>query len=194
VHPIIAQIVDRDCHVSLSNREVVRHVISQLKSGYHTFRAMKKRDRRRLIEECVARHRANWLLYAAVMNGAGYGGISNRAKGSPRSLCGQEIVELMRVHRVSIAWLAFRLGTTETRVRYVQQHGLRSDLAVRDWLHAIRGGEPGSLPERYRVRDGSEETECGFCGYPFLVGDDAFKCEGGVYCSTSCCRMTRGWF
>lgn len=69
VHPILRQIIDRDCHVSLTNREVMRHVISKLKDGYRTFRAMPKRDRRDLLRQCIACHRENWRLYVEVMRG-----------------------------------------------------------------------------------------------------------------------------
>lgn len=195
VHPIVQQVIDRDCHVSMSNREVVRHVISKLRGGYHTFRAMKKHDRRRLIEDCLTRHRANWLLYASVMSGSAAKGHcrANGYAAGPRSLTGADIIELMRTNRVSIAGLAFRLGTTERRVRHVRQHGLVNLLAVRDWMGAIRGGDPGSLPEKFRICHRSEEAECGFCGYPLFVDDEAFEYEGDVFCSIYCCRKGRGW-
>lgn len=69
IHPIVRQIIDRDCHVSLTHREVIRHVISKLKGGYPTFRAMPKRDRRELVRQCIARQRENWRLYVDVMQG-----------------------------------------------------------------------------------------------------------------------------
>ena len=70
VHPIISQIIDRDCHVSLSNRAVVRHVVSKLKHGYKTFRAMPKPDRKQLIAECIYQHQNNFKLYREVMHGS----------------------------------------------------------------------------------------------------------------------------
>jgi hypothetical protein len=195
VHPIVQQIIDRDCHVSMSNQEVVRHVISKLRDGYNTFRAMRKHERRRLIEDCILRHRANWLLYAWVMNGASADGHRRRnsKEAGPRSLSGAELGELMRTHGVTIAGLAFRLGTTERRVRHVRQYGLGNLLAVRDWMGAVCGGDPGPLPEKYRISHRSEEAECGFCGYPMFVDDEAFEFEGDVFCSTYCCRKSRGW-
>jgi hypothetical protein len=69
VHPIVRQIIDRDCHVSMKGREVVRHVISKLRDGYRTFRALPKRDRRQLIDDCLRHHRANVDLYVFVMRG-----------------------------------------------------------------------------------------------------------------------------
>jgi hypothetical protein len=62
VHPIIRQIIDRDCHVSMRNRDVIRHVISKL-------RAMARDDRRELLRQCIACHRENWELYVDVMSG-----------------------------------------------------------------------------------------------------------------------------
>lgn len=69
IHPIIRQIIDRDCHVSLRKREVVRHVISRLNGGYATFRALAPVDRREFIRQCLQVHRENWELYRDVMSG-----------------------------------------------------------------------------------------------------------------------------
>jgi hypothetical protein len=67
VHPIVRQIVNRDCHVAWSNRQAIKHVASKLRHGLKTFRAMPREDRRRLMRECVQQHRENWELYVAVM-------------------------------------------------------------------------------------------------------------------------------
>ena len=67
MHPIVKQIIDRDCHVSLSTRQVVRQVISRLKGGHATFRAMPRDDRRLLMQQCIEQHRENRELYVAVM-------------------------------------------------------------------------------------------------------------------------------
>lgn len=69
VHPIVRQIIDRDCHVSLTNRQVIRHVVSKLKDGFRTYRAMPQRDRRTLLRQCIACHRQNVRLYIDVMQG-----------------------------------------------------------------------------------------------------------------------------
>lgn len=69
IHPIVRQIIDRDCHVGISNRAVIRHVISKLRDGMQTFRSMPKNDRRELMRQCIARHRQNWELYVNVMGG-----------------------------------------------------------------------------------------------------------------------------
>lgn len=67
VHPIVAQIINRDCHVGTSYRSVIRHVISKLRHGRKTFRSMPKENRRMLMRECIQQHRENRELYRAVM-------------------------------------------------------------------------------------------------------------------------------
>ena len=67
VHPIVKQIIDRDCHVAESNRTVIRHVISKLRGGWQTFRSLPKSDRRQLMQQCVQQHHDNRELYRAVM-------------------------------------------------------------------------------------------------------------------------------
>lgn len=78
VHPIVRQIIDRDCHVSMRNREVIRHVISRLKDGYAAFRAMPREDRKKLMRQCVQVHRKNWELYCDVMSGDASGRLRRR--------------------------------------------------------------------------------------------------------------------
>lgn len=67
MHPIVRLIIDRDCHVGMSHRAVMRHVISRLRNGYRTFRAMPPEDRKELLRQCRDRHRENRELYVAVM-------------------------------------------------------------------------------------------------------------------------------
>jgi acyl-CoA reductase-like NAD-dependent aldehyde dehydrogenase len=67
MHPIVRQIIDRDCHVGMSYRAVMRHVISRLKDGYQTFQALPAADRKELLRQCRDRHRENRELYVAVM-------------------------------------------------------------------------------------------------------------------------------
>jgi len=69
IDPIVRQIIDRDCHVGISHRAVIRHVISKLRDGRKTFRAMSREDRRELMRQCVSRHRQNRQMYADVMGG-----------------------------------------------------------------------------------------------------------------------------
>lgn len=74
-HPIIRQVIDRDCCVGWSNRRVIRHVISRLKDGYATFRAMPRDDqppvmgRRTMMRQCIQVHLDNQELYQFVMGG-----------------------------------------------------------------------------------------------------------------------------
>lgn len=67
VDPIVRQIINRDCHVGWSNRMVIRHVVSKLRHGLKTFRAMPRAERKALMRQCVQQHRENWELYVAVM-------------------------------------------------------------------------------------------------------------------------------
>lgn len=67
VHPIIRQIINRDCHVGASNRAVIKHVVSRLKRGYATFRAMPRADRKIMLQQCIAVHAENRALYGQVM-------------------------------------------------------------------------------------------------------------------------------
>ena len=71
-HPIIRQIVNRDCHVSASSRAVIRHVVSRLANRYATFRTMAREHRRSLMRDCIACHAENRGLYRAVMTGRIY--------------------------------------------------------------------------------------------------------------------------
>lgn len=187
-HPILRQIIDRDCHVSMSGREVVRHVIGKLREGYQTFREYTPSERRRFIADCLQIHRDNRGLYDDVMRGQPRG--DRRGRDQPSSLTGPEIVGLMRKHGRTIAWLAFRVGATERRVRQVREQGLKNHLAVRDWIEAITGTDPGPIPAKHRLTD---TEECQFCGVPLDRGDDAYEYVGEVFCSIRCCRHSRGW-
>ena len=66
-HPITRQIIDRECHVGLSNRAVFRLVISHLIEGYKTYRSIPKESRRKLLQERIDIHRYNQAEYQAVM-------------------------------------------------------------------------------------------------------------------------------
>lgn len=192
VHPIIKQIIDRDCHVGSSAEEVVRHVISKLRKGYETLRSMPPEDRASLVEQCVQHHRGNLKEYVEVMSGfiRTLSDVSIPASGS---LAGPELVRLMRKHKVTIESLAFRLGTSRKRVRQVRNTKLDDPLAVRDWIQAITGEDPGPIPEKYRVHSRQEEGDCCFCGFPLYSGDDAYEYVGSMFCSITCCRKSRGW-
>jgi hypothetical protein len=108
-------------------------------------------------------------------------------------LTGQEVVALMRRHKKTIGGLAFIMGVSQKRIRHVRARGIDNPHAVRDWLEAITGEDPGPLPERYRIRRHIEEAFCDDCGCPLHVGDYAYEYAGAVYCSVTCCRSSRGW-
>ncbi|REJ87058.1 MAG: hypothetical protein DWQ34_25960 [Planctomycetota bacterium] len=109
------------------------------------------------------------------------------------ALSGQEVQRLMRGHHTTIAELAFRMGITQSRIRTVREKGIRGPELVRDWLEGITGVDVGPLPKKYRIRNGSEECQCGFCGYPLYVGDPAYEYVGEAFCSVTCCRRSRRW-
>ncbi len=60
-------------------------------------------------------------------------------------MTGTTLIRLMRVHKVNIAQLAKRLGTTQKRVRQIRQSGIENRNVVRDWLQAITGSDPGPV-------------------------------------------------
>jgi hypothetical protein len=193
IHPIVRQIIDRDCHVSESNKDVVRHVISKLRDGYQSLRKMPAHDRRMLVEQCVEQHRSNFKEFVAVMSGFTRTVDQDPSKiALPSSLTGKEVVALMRKHKVTIESLAFRIGTSMKRIRKIRESGLQDVLAVRDWIQAITGEDPGPLPEKYRINNRQEEGSCCFCGYPLYIDDSAYEYVGSMFCSVSCCRKSRG--
>ena len=109
------------------------------------------------------------------------------------SLTGQELRKLMRGCRMTIGALAFRLGISQQRIQAVRERGLFDSHAVRDWMEAITGEDPGPLPQRYRIRHLSEEAECCDCGCPLYVGEAAYEYAGAAFCSVRCARKSRGW-
>ena len=66
---VIRQIIGRDCHVSTSYRDVIRHVISKLRNGKATFSSMPPEDRKEMMRQCIHAHRVNWEVYSDVMRG-----------------------------------------------------------------------------------------------------------------------------
>lgn len=192
VHPIIRQIIDRDCHVGTPTHEVVRHVIGKLRHGYDTYRAMSPTDRSSLVAQAALHHRGNFKLYVEVMSGFSHT-VGEGTSKFPAQLTGKEIVGLMRKHGVKIRSLAYRLDTTLKRIREIRSKGLSCPLAVRDWIQAITGDDPGPIPEPVRITLEDAEPKCEFCGLPLTANDSAYNYVGEVYCSVTCCRTSRGW-
>ncbi len=194
IHPIIRQVIDRDCHISESNCAVVRHVISKLKNGYATYREWSPAIRRQFVDQCIAQHRANQRLYAEVMNGF------PTCKKAERQLLKQiesispeELAELMLENAVTQQYLAFRLGWSIGRVKTACQYGLRKPPEIAQWLTAISEAESCEVPRKFRNQSESEMANCNFCGCPMTIGDQVFKYRQNVYCSNHCCRMSCGW-
>ena len=194
-HPIVRQIIDRDCHVSMSDRDVVRHVIGKLKHGYESLRGLSPPDRAALIASCIQTHEENRTLYTDVMTGQLSRPTRKRrpAELPPSRLTGAEIVRLMRKHKQTIKGLAEKMGITQKRIRTVRARGLADPLAVRDWLQAITNVDPGPIPRTVRVDETQTSAECGFCGCPLHPGEVVREYVQELFCSTSCCRFSRRW-
>ncbi len=60
-------------------------------------------------------------------------------------LSGPEIRRLMRVNGVTISKLKEITGITLKRIREVRIEGLENRNAIRDWLQAITGDDPGPV-------------------------------------------------
>lgn len=157
IHPIVKQIIDRDCHVWMSGREVVRHVISKLREGFRTFRALSRADRRQLVSDCLEHHRVNCQLYVDVMSGLKTNDTSSAQTAKPIAwphvmstgrLTGPMMRRFMRQQRVTIRELAARTSITQKRIRELREVGINDPGTVRDMLQAIAGVDPGLIPLR----------------------------------------------
>lgn len=194
IHPIIRQIIDRDCHVGESNRVVVRHVVAQLKDGNETFRRMPKGERRKFIEQCLAQHAANRRLFSEVMNGfSSTRKLEQDLLNQVKTMSGPELMALASEHKKPQSYLAFRFGWSKDRVRLAFKQGLVDRRVICEWLRAIAEIDTNDVPEKYRVRDKLQSTDCNFCGCPLICGDMVFEYRQNVYCSNYCCRKSRGW-
>jgi succinate dehydrogenase/fumarate reductase-like Fe-S protein len=60
------------------------------------------------------------------------------------ALSGKSVCKLMREHKVTIAGLKDATGITMKRIRVVREAGLTDHYAIRDWLQAITGTDPGA--------------------------------------------------
>jgi len=56
--------------------------------------------------------------------------------GTP-TLSGRQVQRLMRMHGKTIRGLAASMNITQTRVRYVREHGVSGSAFVMDWLEAL---------------------------------------------------------
>ena len=162
VHPIVSQIVNRDCHVGSDAKSVVQHVVAKLRNGVGTLRAMTPVDRRKLIDDCIVQHRHNWKEYVEVMSGFTHTTGPHAAAEHPSSLTGKKVTSLMRKHKMTIEQLAFRLGTSMKRVRQIRESGLTDPLAVRDWIQAITGVDPVQFRKNFELRIGKKKGVVAF--------------------------------
>ena len=108
----------------------------------------------------------------------------------PSILTGEDIVRLMRKHRITISVLAVKLGSSQRRVRLLKHTGLTDAAVIRDWLEAITGQDPGPVPKRCKIENEYEGAEYHFCGYPLFHDDVVWRYADRVYCTIDCCRKS----
>ena len=105
----------------------------------------------------------------------------------PSMLTSEDIVRLMRKHRITIPILASQLGLSQRRVRLLKHTGLTDAAVIRNWLEAITGQDPGPVPKRCKIENAYEGAECHFCRYPLFHNDVAWRYADRVYCTMDCC-------
>ena len=106
----------------------------------------------------------------------------------PSMLTGEDIVRLMRKHRMTIPILASQLGLSQRRVRLLKHTGLTDAAVIRDWLEAITGQDPGPVPKRSKIENQYEGADCYFCGYPLFPDDVVWRYADHAYCTIDCVR------
>ena len=189
IHPIIRQIINRDCHALMSLTDVIRHVVPKLRGGYEQLRNGGLEYRELFIKQCVLQHRLNQRLYIEVISGMR---LTKSAppvvERPPLQMSGRDIVRLMRKYRVTIRQLATISGISMKRIREIRTVGIDRPNVVRDWIQLITGVDPGPMPERIEFKSDEAGADCEFCGFPFRAHDSVFLYSGKQYCSVSCCR------
>jgi hypothetical protein len=105
----------------------------------------------------------------------------------PSMLTSEDIVRLMRKHRITIPILASQLGLSQRRVRLLKHTGLTDAAVIRNWLEAITGQDPGPVPRCCRIENAYEGAQCHFCRYPLFHNDVAWRYADRVYCTMDCC-------
>ena len=106
----------------------------------------------------------------------------------PSMLTSEDIVRLMRKHRITIPILAVKVGSSQRRVRLLRHTGLTDAAVIRDWLEAITGQDPGPVPKRCKIENEYEGAECHCCGYPLFHGDVVWRYADHAYCTIDCVR------
>jgi len=56
---------------------------------------------------------------------------------------GKQIINLMRINKITIRQLAARMGITIKRIREVRKSGITHLYTIRDWKQGITGVDPG---------------------------------------------------
>ena len=105
----------------------------------------------------------------------------------PSMLTSEDIVRLMRKHRITIPILASQLGLSQRRVRLLKHTGLTDAAVIRNWLEAITGQDPGPVPRCCTIENAYEGAQCHFCRYPLFHNDVAWRYADRVYCTMDCC-------
>ncbi len=108
----------------------------------------------------------------------------------PQTLTGAELCRWMRRFRTTIRDLAQRLGMTQRRIRECRRAGLGNPHAVRDWLEAITGHDPGPRPEVAYVQRWELPLTCR-CGRRLLLGDGVWRVYRHSWCSIDCFLIDR---
>ena len=113
--------------------------------------------------------------------------IKNVTSLPPSILTGEDMISLMRKHRITISVLAVKVGSSQRRVRLLRHTGLIDAAVIRDWLEAITGQDPGPVPRCCKIENAYEGAECHFCRYPLFHDDVAWRYADRVYCTMDCC-------
>lgn len=94
-------------------------------------------------------------------------------------MTGKQLISLMRRHAVTIRELKARTGITLQRIRQVCKSGLTEPNAVRDWVQAITGTDPGPIrfddfsgvtPMTYSVKATVSQEVADFMGLSEIPG------------------------
>ena len=98
--------------------------------------------------------------------------------------------QLIHIMAGNIRDLAQRLGMTQRRIRECRRAGLGNPHAVRDWLEAITGHDPGPRPEVAYVQRWELPLTCR-CGRHLLLGDGVWRVYRHSWCSIDCFLIDR---
>lgn len=66
---MINSIVDRHCHVGLTNRQAIKEVINHLECRWNTWKLLSRENKKTFMKLVIKRHEANQRTYSWVMGG-----------------------------------------------------------------------------------------------------------------------------